>query len=218
MKTVNSSAVELHFPLQGGTIPGLHSYALYSALSKLIPEAHSAEWLGVHSIKGRRIDGGLIQLGRFAKLRLRMPAEKTPVLCALAGRTLNIDGHQLKCGIPEIHPLKPAQILRSRLVMIKCKDSKGKTAEPVTFLESLKKQISDLGVSADAILEKDLSPQTGEECLARRVIRVKSSMLTGYGVLLTNLNEQDSLKIQEVGLGGKRRMGCGLFDPLEGHN
>ena len=98
--------------------------------------------------------------------------------------------------------------------MIKCKDSKGKSAEATSFLKSLQKQVSDLGVCADVILEKEIFPRGEDGLLARRAMRVKSVTLTGYGVILDNLSERDSLLIQESGLGGKRRMGCGLFEPI----
>jgi len=35
----------------------------------------------------------------------------------------------------------------------------------------------------------------------------------GYAVRVSGLSDEDSLKLQERGLGGKRRMGCGVFVP-----
>lgn len=212
MPELNSEIIEMHFPVRGITLPSDHAYAAYSAISTMIPSVHGATWLGIHTIKGRKDGRGIIKLDRFTKLRLRLPAGMAPELCKLAGATLDITGHQIRCGIPQLHRLRPSSRLRSRLVMIKCKGSQGKTAEQTTFLESLGRQLATLGVDAGVSLERNFELPDFPVC--RRVIKVKSAILTGYGVILDNLSDQDSLLIQEKGLGGKMRMGCGLFDPI----
>lgn len=211
-----SKYIELNFPVRGDTLPSDHGYPLYAAISDTIPAVHNATWLGIHSIKGRRTGERVIELTRGARLRLRLPLEHAPLVSALAGKTLEITGHQVCLGVPTFNVIKPAKRLRSRLVMIKCKGSEGKSAEEETFKMSLEKQVKDLGISAQILLERNEFPNGAHGSLARRVLRVKSAVLTGYGVILDNLSETDSILIQEVGLGGKRRMGCGLFDPLRG--
>ncbi len=211
----DSRIIEMHFPLRGACLPSDHAYALYGSICSHLPEVHEANWLGIHTVKGRKFRAGEIKLGRYPKLRMRLPIESAPLICKLAGANINVAGHSLQCGVPELHVLKPAKRLRSRLVVIKCNDSKGKTAEVPSFVESLKRQIDELGVSANVILEKvDCSLDGSDFSYARRILRVKSTTLTGFGVLLDNLSEADSIVIQESGLGGKRRMGCGLFEPF----
>jgi CRISPR-associated endonuclease/helicase Cas3 len=36
----------------------------------------------------------------------------------------------------------------------------------------------------------------------------------GFGLKVRDLCDDDSIKLQERGLGGKRRMGCGIFVPF----
>jgi len=206
--------VELHFSLRGETLPADHAYWLYAAVSQALPETHNADWLGIHTIKGRKLGNGLIKLGRFARLRMRLSFTRVPSVWGLAGAKLNVGGHLIQCGIPEIRPLKAAKTLRSRFVMIKCKGSEGRSAEVTSFLDSLVRQLESLGVSADVVLERGGVARGEDGFACRRVMSVKDAKLTGYGVILDNLNEHDSLTIQEVGLGGKRRMGCGLFEPI----
>lgn len=38
--------------------------------------------------------------------------------------------------------------------------------------------------------------------------------MVGFGVTLHDLNEEGALAVQYAGLGGKQRMGCGVFVPL----
>ena len=46
--------VDLAFGLTGSKVPVDHGYALYSAISRLLPEIHGAKNVGVHPIKGTR--------------------------------------------------------------------------------------------------------------------------------------------------------------------
>jgi CRISPR-associated protein Cas6 len=50
----------------------------------------------------------------------------------------------------------------------------------------------------------------------RRVIRIKGRRLVGYAVCVTGLTAEESLVVQEQGLGSHRRMGCGIFLPISG--
>ncbi len=48
----------------------------------------------------------------------------------------------------------------------------------------------------------------------RRVMDVKGYTIVGFSVRLSGLNEGDSVLVQERGLGGKRKMGAGIFVPI----
>jgi CRISPR-associated protein Cas6 len=108
--------------------------------------------------------------------------------------------------------LEPSESLRARIVVIK--SAHEERVEPVSFLRSLDRQIEALGVSCKAQLERTRD-RGNPDCLARRVVSVKENIIVGYGVLLSGLNEADSIKIQIAGIGGRRRMGCGLFEPVK---
>jgi CRISPR-associated protein Cas6 len=42
---------------------------------------------------------------------------------------------------------------------------------------------------------------------------VRQYVVVGFGVEVTGLSDEDSIKLQICGLGGKRKMGCGIFVP-----
>ena len=54
-----------------------------------------------------------------------------------------------------------------------------------------------------------LGPRQGEA--RRHVVRIKDSAVICFPLVVRGLNPEDSLKLQEAGLGGRRRMGCGIF-------
>lgn len=49
----------------------------------------------------------------------------------------------------------------------------------------------------------------------RRVLRVKDKKVVGYSLRVLGLTAEESIRLQEQGLGGRRRMGCGVFVPMK---
>jgi len=49
----------------------------------------------------------------------------------------------------------------------------------------------------------------------RKTFRVHGKQVVGYALLVSELNAEEAIKLQENGLGGRRKMGCGFFEPYE---
>src|SRR5215831_13084569 len=102
--------VELHFPFTGTTVATDHGYALYGAISRIIPEAHNAEWLAITTLKGIATGDGTLKLDSASALKIRLRQERVPLLLKLAGKRLEMDGHAIRLGAPRIYLLKPAPV------------------------------------------------------------------------------------------------------------
>nr|MDJ0843913.1 type I-MYXAN CRISPR-associated protein Cas6/Cmx6 [Crocosphaera sp.] len=120
----------------------------------------------------------------------------------LAGKTLTLNQHKIRLGLPESQFITPHHHLYSRLVVIKGFD------DPQPFLEAAQRQLNQRNITANLSL---ITRPQGEPI--RRIIKVKKRTLVGYGVKISDLNEQDSISLQEQGIGGKHKMGCGVFLP-----
>jgi CRISPR-associated protein Cas6 len=192
--------VELRFPLTGTSLPSDQGYALFSAISRRLPEVHTADWLAIETVPGIARGDGVTQLAEDAKLRIRLPQDRVPLLLKLAGRRLEVDGHAVRLGAPQIHLLQPASALYARLVTIK-----GYT-EPEPFLDAVCRKLDEMGVQGE--------PEVGP----RRVLKVGSHTVVGFGLAIHELNDDASILLQERGLGGRRHMGCGVFNPIPGRN
>ena len=190
--------VDLAFRLTGSKVPVDHGYALYSAISRLLPEIHGAKNIGVHPIRGTYSGNGELMLRDSSRLVIRLESERIGEFLKLAGKRLDIDSHILRVGIPEVRMLRPRAALYSRLVTIKG------FMEPAAFLEAAKRQLEKLGVEAEI--------QVGE----RRTFRVKDKQVVGFEMTVSTLSEADSLRLQEAGIGGRRKIGCGIFLPAAG--
>ena len=190
--------VDLAFRLTGNKVPVDHGYALYSTLSRILPEIHGAKNIGVHPIRGTYSGNGELMLRDSSRLVLRLESERIGEVLKLAGKRLDLERCNLRVGIPEVRLLRPRASLYSRLVTIKG------FMEPGPFLESAKRQLEKLGVAGEI--------QVGE----RRTFRVKDKQVVGFEMTVSTLSEADSLRLQEAGIGGRRKIGCGIFLPATG--
>lgn len=190
------SIVDLAFPLISiQPIPADHGYPLYGALSRILPQLHESNGIAVHPIRGQQIGNRQLQLNERSRLVLRADADHIGQLIALAGKQLDVGGHRLRVGVPQVWTLRPAPALRSRLVTIKG------FLDPELFRAAAHRQLDEMGVSSEAQLTLG----------KRRTLRIKDKEVVGYEVLVEALTADESLALQERGLGGRRHMGCGVF-------
>jgi CRISPR-associated protein Cas6 len=196
--------VTVHFPVQGRQLPADHGYALYSALTSQLPALHGASWLGIELLSGIPWRNGIIALPtRGASLRLRIPADHYAHVLPLAGKRLDIAGHPIRLGIPSARALLPAAALYARVVTIK------KFTEPEPFLDAARRQLTTLGITAALELPTD---ERGR--YRRRIVKIHGRAVVGFSLAAHNLSDDDSLRLQSIGIGGRRAMGCGLFNPI----
>jgi CRISPR-associated protein Cas6 len=197
--------IDLSFEIAGDRIPLDYGYALFSALSRLVPRLHGDTRVGVHPIRGMRLEPRVLTLVTGSRLRIRLPAEELVSYIGLAGESLELDGFGLRVGIPRVEPLIPAASLTSRLVTIKG------SQDLDTFRVTARRQLLEAGVAAEPVLE--VEAERGGP--ARRVFRIKGRRLVGFSLQVVGLTAEESIRLQERGLGGRRRMGCGVFVPLD---
>lgn len=193
--------IELAFPVVGQNLPIDHGYQLYSALKHSLKQLKDWEDTSIKTISGK-LDSSKrneLCLTERSKLLIRLPSDKVPLIYSFSGKSLTIGKHKIRLGIPEMNFLQPKSTLRSHIVVIRGYE------EPDSFLLAAKRQLEQLNIQAaiELITNKDGIPK-------RKTIKVKQT-LVGFGIEVTNLSEENSLVLQEKGIGGKQKMGCGVF-------
>lgn len=206
--------VDVAFRVTGDRIPADHGYALLGAVSRVVPAVHGDDTIGIHPIIGRYVGDRMLALTERSHLVFRLDSDRISEVLPLAGKQLDLDGHTIRVGVPQTRALRPAARLYSRLVVIKG------FLDPEPFLEAVKRQLADFGIQgipgllrrrADAALE-GRSRAAPDRCpFIRRTLRIRDKQVVGYAVEVIGLSAQDSIKLQELGLGGRRRFGCGVF-------
>ena len=199
--------IDLAFRLTGSAIPVDHGYALYAAMSRIVPELHETMDVGVHPIRGIYNGGGKLHLSDSSRLVIRLPDEDIRFYLKLAGKRLELDGFRLRVGVCEIWALVPADTLHCRIATTRNGDDSGRFDAEIT------RQSGVLGIRGKVFrVPKDSSGSHGRDP-SRRIFRVKNKRIVGYSMLATELTAEESILLQERGLGGRRRMGCGVFVP-----
>ena len=178
-------------------IPADHGYLLSSALTKVLETIHSMEGIGIHPITGIQTGERGLLLTEASSLTIRIDAERIAEILPLAGKTISLAGTNIQIGVPSIHVLTGVSVLRSRLVTIKG------FMDEEEFRKSLRCHLDKMGVSETVKIE----------IVKRRTLKIHDKNVVGFEVILSNLSEGGSLRIQEEGLGGRRKMGCGIFLP-----
>jgi CRISPR-associated protein Cas6 len=200
--------IEVVFPVLGTDLPTDHLYPLYAALCRKVPAFHEG---GLHfrfgPINGQHGGRGLIRLFERSRLRLRLPDDRIATILPLAGKALEVAEHRIRLGVPYVRALVPAAALAARVVTFK------HATEPERFLAVARRKLDEDGTQGEAGIRRLPSgPRAGEP--ARKVVRIKGKRVIGFGVVVAGLSAEESIRLQEKGLGGRRRMGCGFFVPV----
>ena len=204
--------IELQFPVVGQTVPTQNGYALYGAISRIVPEIHDLDApSAIAPLTGSRGEMGELLLDRRSQIRIRLPAELIPQLLRLAGRPLELVNHRIQVGVPRVQIIEPSSNLYARIVLLKvahiCDPS------PSQFETAVRKRLDEHQISATAeIPVHRFGCRRGQPL--RRVTKISGRTITGYALRVNGLSAGDSIKLQEIGLGGRRKMGGGFFIPI----
>jgi CRISPR-associated protein Cas6 len=196
--------VDLCFTVIGQTLPVDHGYGCYAALNHLQSKLHYLDNISIQTISGIPDKHGSLHLNNHSRLRIRLPADQVPLVYPFGGKSLTIGKHTIRLGIPEISLLQPEEKLRSRIVVITGYE------QPEAFLAAAQRQLKQLGIQGTVSI-----PANGNGNPKRRTVKIKRYTVVGFSLEVTALSDEDSLILQIYGIGGKQKMGCGVFVPVK---
>lgn len=204
-KDLTNTHWELRYPLYGKLLPADHGHRLYGAMSRIVPEIHneSTSWR-MATIGGNLNSRGEILLTSYSRLRIRVVWEQIPLFLRLVQKLLKVGKHSLVLEPPEIHPICPSRTLKARLVVIKG------FKEPKPFIAAVNYHLQKLGIENC----QTYVPQNASGEPDRKIIEIHQRKVVGFGVVVSGLNALDSISLQINGCGGRAKMGCGFFSPV----
>jgi CRISPR-associated protein Cas6 len=189
---MDGAFVDVAFGLRGDTLPREHGATLATAVERALPCLAGDERVGVHRLKLAHGHAGDDLVSPRTRLILRVPPEMAQPVLALAGVVLDVAGHTLQVGPGQVRELLPHGTLYAHFVAADVPDEAG-------FLAAAQAELDNIGVRARAI------------CGRWQSLPVHA--LVGCSLMLDGLSSDDSLRVQERGLGPHRNWGCGLFVP-----
>ena len=204
--------VDLVFDIDCRELPVDHARDLAEAIRARIPELGDDTRLGVHNIHlagsqngWERPDPKLGQrliLSRRTKLTVRVPQEHREKLQqALDGAELDIDGCRMRIGKAKQKKLSSQGTIFSRYVVLE----DGEADDENVFLHRIAAFLAERGIR----IKKALCGKTTE-------IEGPDGTLQTRSVMLADLRPEESVRIQQEGIGPLRHMGCGIFIPHKG--
>ena len=207
--------VDVQFTLQGDLIPADHGFHLFSAISHVVPELHGDSEVGLHLISGQIAGNRTLAINNHSLLSIRLPSDRISQILPLAGKALRLGEYEVRVGIPHTCALVPSARLYSRLVVIKG------FMEPESFTEAVHRQLDTMGIKGKPYLveqphiaQANRGKSTGtRSSYLRRTIQIRGREVVGFALKVDQLTAEESILLQEQGVGGRRRFGCGIFIP-----
>jgi CRISPR-associated protein Cas6 len=184
---------DVAFAISGETIDAGYAVLLYQALARHLQWLEEDPAAGVFSIRGLTHTAGGLLIGGRTRLVLRVPAERVADCQRLRGRSIDLP-QPVRFGTATSRELLPFPVLYARLVIT------GSEAE-ADFLADVQGELESAGVDRDVIVGRRGELQVGPRTEA------------GYSLMLHGLTPEESIRMQERGLGRHRKLGCGLFVP-----
>ena len=197
---------EVSFKIQSKILPMDHSFLLAQALLDQLP------WLadinaGIHDISvadgngwEQSKEGGFYYPSKRSKLTLRITSDHLQDAESLVGKTLILGDYEIK-----ITKFINAKLLSDMPVLFAKQIACEQSMSEDEFLQQCFDQLSNLGIKVKKMmagLERNIQTDTG-------VIHTRSLMVA-------DLKKDESVLLQERGLGDHRLLGCGLFIPQKG--
>jgi CRISPR-associated protein Cas6 len=206
---VPEDIVDVSFAIRCPTIPLDHAHALSTELLELLPWLAEENGAGVHLIHGAASGNGwyrpedatseVLHLSRRTRMRLRVPAHRLEEARRLSGRRLDISGHSLEIGKSDVHLLSSLPTLFARYVVTQ------EDAGEEQFLSAAMAELQGLGIDCRKML-----------CGITHTLAFPDRPVYTRSLMVADLEPEQSVELQQAGLGEGREFGCGLFIPHKG--
>ncbi len=206
---VPDDVVDLLFKIECKSLPLDHGFALSQQIIQHIPWIKEESQAAIHQIHVAESANGwlrpedpekeVLNVSRRTKMTLRMPSNRLDDINALVGKTLDINGHKLKVGSFSTRKLSKLTTIFARYV-----DTRGSEDESL-FLDNMMQLLKQQDIKVKKMMSgKLMSHQTDEGILLTRKL------------FLSDLDVQESVKLQQNGIGDKQLLGLGIFLPHKG--
>lgn len=204
-KRVSDAIVDVVYGLDCRSLPVDHAFALSEAILVHLPWLVEEQGAGVHPISipeagngWLRPEGGdeLLHLSKRTKLILRIPSDRFDDAAVLCGKQLSVAGNDMKVLKMRERLLQPMETVFSRYNVL------AEGMDETDFMQDIMQTLQAMGIKPRKMLP-------GRE----HMMRTDDGILKTMTLMIADLSLEDSLKIQQKGIGEHQHMGCGLFIP-----
>lgn len=205
---VPDDVVDLSFKVQCKQLPLDHAHDLSRAIQAELAWFAEEPRAGIHLIHGAESGNGwirpqepdaLLSLSRRTRFMLRLPKHRIDEARQLAGRRIMVGEHELVLSQPHEKLLSSQTTIFARYVVT------DHLTDEEAFLEQADQLLKKQGIRA----RKMMSGRA-------HVLRMPGDNLATRSLMIGSLEKEESIQLQQQGLGAGRKLGCGLFLPHKG--
>jgi len=209
---VPDNIVDLSFKVQCKQLPLDHAHALSQTIQQALPWITDEPQTGIHLIHGAESGNGwirpqepdaILSLSKRTRFMLRLPMHRVEDASKLAGQTLNVAGNELVLTMPNQKPLSVLTTIFARYVVA------------FNMENNLEDEEAFLNQAAEMLREEGIQVKRMISGLAH-VLRMPDKDLFTRSLMIDGLKIEESIYLQQNGLGAGRLVGCGLFIPHKG--
>ena len=210
--SASDAVVDLAFRIDCAQLPVDHAWLLYRALARVLPWLQAEPCAAVHSIFGAASGNGwtrppadagaLIQLSKRTRLSLRLPQHRVSAAARLSGCVLDIGGHSLAVGSSQVKPLRASSTVFARSVAVSVAGAHIEAGDEAAFSRAVAERLAAMNIRAPKLL-----------CGLAHSIATDGATFGARSVMLAELGADESIRIQQRGLGADLKLGCGIFLP-----
>ena len=203
---IPDDVIDLSFVVKCKCLPLEHMQELYESLSDVLPQLKGDKFAGIHPINGSESGNGwerssdpsaLIYLSRRQKMSIRISKDYLQDAENLVGQTINVAGYDIELGKTSIKKLSDLPTTFCRSIMV---DSR---MDEDDFLQWAYNELKTLDIIVNKMMagkERVVQLPYGGERITR-------------SLMVAELKQTESVRLQQHGLGEGRKLGCGIFMP-----
>lgn len=205
--------LDLIFGIECKRIPVDHAHLLATALRQAVPWIDQERGVAVHAVHVAGSQNGwerpkhgtdsYLLVSRRTKLTLRVPRHRVEELLQdLPGSRLDVGGESLLVGAGKTKPLSKETTLFARYVAL---DIAGSPQDEAAFLDAAVQALTGKRIRVRKAL-----------CGKANTVSTPDGAILTRSLMLAGLSADESIRLQQEGLGLHPLMGCGIFIPHKG--
>ena len=192
--------VDMQFVLRGRMVPLDYADVLWQAVREALPWLETETLAGIHPLYGLSPGQGEWYLSRRSHLNLRLPRDRVSAAEALISTRLNLSGAAVEIGTATVRQLAAVPVLYAKFVTLGIAARDTGIPDEKDFFTACLQQLAALGMTPRSII-----------CGKRQSARAPAGVLHGFSLMVSGLEAEANLRLQQCGLGQERMRGCGVF-------
>ena len=198
-----SRMIDVAFKIQCKTLPYDHACDLSKAITSKMPWLLKDKLIGIHTLHGPESGNGWVRsekeeifLSKRTRLILRISRSDANKAKELEGENINVLGNNIKIGQSNTKSFLIVRDLISRCVLC------DKEQDEEDFLLDIKKELFTHGVPIKKAI-----------CGKAKSITINGENRFTRSLMIADLSKENSILLQDIGIGDGRIFGCGIFLP-----